>query len=286
MTKVDRLLTELGYAAEGGDLDEVKRLMTEIGKSPFIGERQKMHGIPFEKAAQHGRLDIVKHFLQGNPFAKQRSDALSSAAANGHIDIVQSIMTYKDDIPAWALTDALNVAVMRKHVDIVDHLLLSTAVPNEIVFESVVTVYDGGDTRILKSLLGHTSWAPTADDLEDALVRAARGGHSDFVDLLLVRIKAEAAALSKAWEAAAMSGHFGIVNKILEYRNARGHGPRITYTEALKNALLACGRDEREYWVHPDKITEELNENKRRVSVLAYTSWPRDVVRTIVGLIL
>ncbi|KAL7939062.1 hypothetical protein V8C35DRAFT_276271 [Trichoderma chlorosporum] len=154
---------------------------------PAVNQKDRHNATALSLAADNGHLDIVQ-LLLANGADDKDGEALSSAADNGHLDIVQLLLANgADDKSSMALGWALRRAAGSGHLDILQ-LLLANGADYRYMYEDDETLVEAvqkGFTDIVQLLLVNGAYDKDSEVLRRALGWAVGHGDLDVVQLLL-----------------------------------------------------------------------------------------------------
>ncbi|APR97800.1 ankyrin repeat domain-containing protein [Wolbachia endosymbiont of Folsomia candida] len=214
---MDILTRQLFYAAESGDLEDVRRF---IRNGADINEQDDMGNTPLYIAASAGHLTIVNALIaagadvnNGDVLGSRPGAALHGAASNGHLEIVNILIARgadvnKGDRCGYGPETALHCAARNGHLEIVNVLIDAGADINS----------QGRDEN-----------AP--------LHSAARSGHLEIVNILIARgadINFNNNHGITPLHSAARNGHLEIVNVLIDA------GADISAQDDGENTPLRC----------------------------------------------
>ncbi|MGX9691385.1 ankyrin repeat domain-containing protein [Achromobacter anxifer] len=201
MKELDKRLIE---AATAGDLPEIRSLI-EQGADIHVDD-----GKPFEAAAEHGRLEVVKYLASQGAHINTRRDledrrdrALLMASGNGHLEVVEFLVSAGADI------------------HFVGDCILRWAAGN-------------GQLEVVKFLMDKGADVHASGPRGDTLKEAAENGHLKVVRYLVEKGANIHASDNRALKKAAGNGHIDVVELLLKngapIEVAKEHG-----TDAVKD---------------------------------------------------
>lgn len=267
---VARRLSPLTYAARSGKVDAVKFLLKQYSKyiriNPGIEDFEKdphlkkeiRHDLPLYWACLNGHMDVV-HVLVSSAKAAVNlpncmlSTPLHAAASNGHLKVMEYLLTKHVDVNAKDVVHStpLIMAACGGYVKAVECLLHRGADPSVVNMEGFTVMHVAalhGHSQVVKVLLDH-GLSPLFQDSSSSAQR-------DYVPCPLFL--------------AAANGHFDVVCTFLNDRDC----PPAVESDALM--LLGVGLHEvlyRGVVVRLPKIA--LNSKARRPS-----EYPREVIES------
>ncbi|OJJ45045.1 hypothetical protein ASPZODRAFT_17959 [Penicilliopsis zonata CBS 506.65] len=238
--------TALYAAAEGGYLNIVDRLLragTRID-TPVTRVKAKLELYP-----ETGQFQILENDTGFGLESLKGREALSAAACNGHLEVVERLMAAGADVTQDPILEqrTLTKAAGNGHLEVVERLLAAgvDARPNIIIGPTAHAAAAGnGHLEVVERLLAtgaDVRLSPTLGQL--ALNAAAGNGHLNMVERLLdTRIIYDPDNTSKypadgGLVSAAENGHLEIVEKLLAAYEFAGREWRRTY---LRRALDAA----------------------------------------------
>jgi len=158
-----RGISDIHHAVHSGDYDKVKELLEADQEEALLNSKTDDGWTPLHIACKNGHLDVVKLLLQGNvdvlAQTKSGETPLHLAAMNGHHKIVRKLLKHELNRDYVDISDSLNVAAERGHVEVVKEL-------------------------IIKSNRRTTHYYPRPDGT-NAIHLAAANGHLEVVQLLV-----------------------------------------------------------------------------------------------------
>lgn len=187
-TTEDSKETALSMASGAGCL-EVVNLLIKAGAEIELGSNT-----PLMEAAQEGHLEIVKrlHQLGANVNATNSSETpLTLAAENGHLAVVKYLISVgaKVDLCVDGGRTALMKAAQAGRTDTVALLIASGANVNKTTANNEHTplslACSAGHSQVVKLLLNsNADQFHRLKDNSTMLIEAAKGGHTDVVQIL------------------------------------------------------------------------------------------------------
>eukprot|EP00455_Lapot_gusevi_P007943 TRINITY_DN13413_c0_g1_i4.p1 TRINITY_DN13413_c0_g1~~TRINITY_DN13413_c0_g1_i4.p1 ORF type:complete len:298 (-),score=7.25 TRINITY_DN13413_c0_g1_i4:31-924(-) len=163
--------------------------------------------------SDHSKFDSVVHLVN----TATRNQALSRAAANGSLLLVERLLQCADVDVCVRQNEPFRNAASAGHLDVVDLLLSIAAVdPSAWSNQAIREASRNGYFEIVSRLLKHPAVDPSA--CNQAAVRwAARYGHLEVVNLLLNDDRVDASVLQgEAIREAVLSGHVLVVDRLLK----------------------------------------------------------------------
>lgn len=229
-------VTSLKLAIKADNGDAVRVLLHYVDPSRRMGENGDQ---PVVAASRYGSAKALNVLLNDERVDPSIRDDISLliAAGNGHLNIVNILLNDPRVNPANMRNQAIHNAIKGGHYEVVSRLLKDPRVnPKDI--NNINTAARIGDTNILRLLLDDYRVDPTI--LNNFPLRiAAMNGNLHAVDMLLndprlyrdpdKRYEYLDDALAKAAE----GGHLGVINRLLEEPNIN---PSNWGNLALKNA--------------------------------------------------
>ncbi|KAJ3040579.1 hypothetical protein HDV00_010759 [Rhizophlyctis rosea] len=171
--------------------------------------------IALKRAAKGGHLDVVLRLLtaaKANCAYPVTAEALEGAVEGGHTEIVRILLRKGANVHKWA-EDALAIAAEKNCCDIV-RLILNAgagAVPSHKMDWALEIASKGGQENTVKTLLDAGAFARN----EEALLGAAKRGHTHVVRLLVIAGADVHIEDEKVLTRAAENGHYGTVKFLL-----------------------------------------------------------------------
>ncbi len=161
--------TALDYAARGGYLDIVNRLLEFQVVRDNIAENYA-----FKRAAEKGHLDIVNRLLEfqavRDNIADNNNEALAWAAGDGRLAVVNRLLEFqavRDNITANN-NGALRAAARKSHLAVVERLLeIDRSCYNNILEADFPEVYEAiGNRRVAKGVAvkALNEWNPSENN--------------------------------------------------------------------------------------------------------------------------
>lgn len=205
-----------------------------------------------QQAVKSGHIQVASALIDAGEDVNAKSNrngrALQSAALRRYIDTVAMLLHRKAEINAKPehprCRSALQSAAARGHLDVVDLLLNGADVNGKPAWDSGQTALQsaasGGHVDVLKLLLDHGAAVNQEGSLQGgmtALAAAAGTGCLDIVQILLqkhaeINTIPQCTSSPTALQAAAANGHYEVVEFLLQRgayvnadsdNNARGH---------------------------------------------------------------
>ena len=194
---------------------------------------QSTRGQALYSAAENGHLRIVQTLLSAGPISEvDRSASIEKAADHGHLDIVEVLLTSRafvsdQDLAALALWQAAR----NGRIDQMQHLLESAAISAEFIGWIVKDAAIGAPLKILQVLLSgdrhshHREWA---------ISQAAIHNRLDVVQALLAEGEISEYFRGQSVMNAALYGNIDVVQELL----ANGPISDLFFAQAIVSAAI------------------------------------------------
>ena len=243
----------IGYTSViSGNVHVLKVLLADA-RVPWIAPYEEY----LKGASEHGHVEIVKLLMQDrrvllSEFSLGR--AIGLASSNDHVDVLKVLME-DARVPAWNYSEALHSASENGHVAVVNMLLtpcLEHSHPMRTIdvwTDTIRSASANGHVDLVNGLLADTR-VPQSLNVNDSLVQASAMGHVSVVKVLLAsrRLTSQKLACSGInyypWNAAlreaSYNGHADVVEVLL----ADAQIPTDLYVNAIFVAASAKGHVE------------------------------------------
>ena len=234
-------------AAAIGDIDRVQLLLS---KGPNEHSESAFFGDAMQNAARTGREDILNLLIQNGTntsldtiISKAVAETLTAACASGRASIVHLLLSYSEANAADVshLELAVSAAARNGHVALVQALLQRFDLPNNhnLVTQAAFAASSRGYSRVVQTLLDYTLDVNVVSNKgQNLLHHAARGGHARVVRLLLDHgASYYEGRRGDPLYLAAINGHQDVVQLLLDHGadfKAQGHDYCVL-TRAAKN---------------------------------------------------
>jgi ankyrin repeat protein len=195
----------LENAAYGGHLDLVEK---------FIVFGAHDYGQALVKAVQNGHRDVTSRLLELNPVELRYNWGLIGAAMGGHLDLVKSFLAQG----ATKVGHAFAVAVNFKQLEVMSYLRsLSPPIETQYFYHAMALAAMSGSLDLVQELQAIVQDDVTSTDIEkdtyyqNCLVQAAMKGHLEIVKYF-VELGATTEQINDAILMAAKHGHTEVVD--------------------------------------------------------------------------
>jgi ankyrin repeat protein len=246
MDEAERLFQSLMRAYEMFEEENLRKSIADhlydISDLDYQRLKWDLTDAPLSWASGEGLMAVVNLLIGNDENAiglahRMKYSPLTSAAKNGHLQIVERLLQEKPAIDKLAVLEtqsgrpsrtALQTAAEEGHLEIVEKLLEEDADVNSAAAEfcgrtALQAACEGGHIEIVEKLLrvkAHVNASGARDHGRTALQAAAEGGYLTIVERLLqagAYVNAEAAGMggTTALQAAVRIGHIAIVERLL-----------------------------------------------------------------------
>lgn len=216
-------LSMIHYAAEVGNLPFLtSHYFTEIEIGEYI-YHERYHNETLLIACRHNRTEIVKYLIEQERYDISDGRAITTAAAAGHVDVLQYLLSLGQYSAQQQGHIALSLAAKNGHEAVVEVLAVAGADLDAYDKQTGRSVVDlaamNGHDSVIRTLMQRGAQKSTGQGGLTALHLAATNGHAAATRVLLESGFPEDKADSSgrtALHLAAKSGHSAVTEVLLE----------------------------------------------------------------------